>query len=87
MYARHVIIEGRPESSSRQNKNNYAKLNKTVKYEVKKWKRKLLDREVKEMEIAHAKNNSHELFKKMKRLAQERKETKYSQQPRTEMVC
>ena len=54
------------------NKNNYAKLNKTVKFEVKKWKRRLLDKEVSEMEVAHAKNNSHELFKKVRKLAGEK---------------
>ena len=57
------------------NKNNYRKLNKKVKYEVKKWKKILLDKEVEEMEIAHAKNDSHELFKKVKKLAGERSKT------------
>ncbi|XP_030840865.1 craniofacial development protein 2-like [Strongylocentrotus purpuratus] len=41
------------------NKKSYTKLNKAVKYEVKKWKKKILDTEVEEMELAHAKNNSH----------------------------
>ena len=57
------------------NKSKYAKLNKTVKYEVKKWKKKLLEMEVAEMEMAHAKNNSHELFKRVKKLAKERDKT------------
>ena len=57
------------------NKSKYAKLNKTVKYEVKKWKKKLLETEVSEMEMAHAKNNSHELFKRVKKLAKERDKT------------
>ena len=58
-----------------QNKNNYKKINKKVKYEVKRWKKILLDKEVEEMEIAHAKNDSHELFKKVKKLAGERSKT------------
>ena len=37
------------------NKNKYAKLNKTVKFEVKKWKKSILDKEVSVMEAAHAK--------------------------------
>ena len=51
-----------------QNKNDYSKINKKVKYEVKRWKKILLDKEVAEMEIAHAKHDSHELFKKVKNL-------------------
>ena len=39
---------------------------------MKKWKKKLLDREVEEMETAHAQNDSHELFKKVKKLSGER---------------
>ena len=42
---------------------------------MKKWKKKLLDMEVSEMELAHAKNNSHELFKRVKKLAKERDKT------------
>ena len=57
------------------NKSKYAKLNKNVKYEVKKWKKKLLETEVSEIEMAHAKNNSHELFKRVKNLAKERDKT------------
>ena len=57
------------------NKNQYAKLNKSVKYEVKKWKRTLLDREVEEMELEHAKNNSHELFKRVRKLAGEKNQS------------
>ena len=56
------------------NKSKYAKLNKTVKYEVKKWKKKLLETEVSEMEMAHAKINSHELFKRVKKLAKEKRQ-------------
>ena len=57
---------------SAHNKKSYTKLNKAVKYEVKKWKRKILDTEVEEMELAPAMNNSHELFKKVKKLSGER---------------
>ena len=55
-----------------QNKSAYSKLNKNVKYQVKQWKKKQLEAEVTEMELAHAKNNSHELFKKVRKLAGER---------------
>ncbi|XP_030834414.1 uncharacterized protein LOC115921254 [Strongylocentrotus purpuratus] len=47
---------------SAHNKKSYTKLNKAVKYEVKKWKKKILGTEVEEIELAQAKNNSHELF-------------------------
>ena len=55
-----------------QNRKTYKAINKKVKYEVKQWKKKILDSEVKEMETAHAKNDSHELFKRVKKLAGER---------------
>ena len=45
------------------NKEKYNKLNKTVKREVKRWKKTLLTKDVKEMEKAYAKNNTHMLFK------------------------
>ena len=54
------------------NKSAYSKLNKSVKYQVKQWKRKLLEKEVVEMEDAFAKNNSHELFKKVRKLSGEK---------------
>ena len=54
------------------NKTNYSKLNKSVKYQVKLWKRRLLEKEVEDMEDAHVRNNSHELFKKVRKLAGER---------------
>ena len=54
------------------NKKLYKKLNKEVKFKVKKWKKKILDSEIIELEAAHAKNDSHELFKKVKKLAGER---------------
>ena len=66
-----ILVMNNP---SAHNKKSYKKLNKTVKYEVKNWKKKILDAEVEEMEIAHAKNNSHELFKKVKKLSGERDE-------------
>ena len=62
------------------NKSKYAKLNKTVKYEVKKWKKKLLETEVSEMEMAHAKNNSHELFKRLKETSQRKRQDPTSSQ-------
>ena len=57
------------------NINKYRKLNKTVKYEVKRWKKKLLDKDVEDMEVAYAKNNTHELLKRVKKLAGERDKT------------
>ena len=51
------------------NKSTYSKLNKSVKYQVKQWKRKLLEKEVVEMEDAFAKINSHEFFKKVRKLS------------------
>ncbi|XP_030845227.1 uncharacterized protein LOC115925467 [Strongylocentrotus purpuratus] len=50
----------------------YRRLNKKVKYEVKKWKRETLKKEVEEMEAAQARNDSHELFKKVRKLAGEK---------------
>ena len=47
-------------NSTTSNKAKYRKLNKTVKYEVKRWKKILLDKDVEDMEAAYAKNNSHE---------------------------
>lgn len=44
------------------NKQRYKRLNKKVKREVKRWKKKVLNLEIEEMESAYAKNNSHELF-------------------------
>ena len=69
-------------NSTTSNKAKYRKLNKTVKYEVKRWKKKLLDKDVEDMEAAYAKNNSHELCKRVKKLAGER-ELKHNLQPRT----
>ena len=51
-----------------QNKNDCRKINQKVQYEVKRWKKRLLDKGVEEMEIAHAKHDSHELFKKWRNL-------------------
>ena len=62
-------------NSTTSNKAKYRKLNKTVKYEVKRWKKKLLDKDVEDMEGAYAKNNSHELFKRVKKLTGERDKT------------
>ena len=65
------------------NKAKYRKLKKTVKYEVKRWKKKLLDKDMEDMEAAYAKNNSHELFKRVKKLDGERdKNTTCSQEQR-----
>ena len=50
----------------------YRRLNKKVKYEVKKWKRETLKKEVEKMEAAQAQNDSHELFKKVRKLAGEK---------------
>ena len=54
------------------NKEKYNELNKTVKCEVKRWKKTLLTKDVEEMEKAYAKNNSHMLFKTVRKLAGER---------------
>ena len=37
-------------NSTTSNKAKYRKLNQTVKYEVKRWKKKLLDKDVEDME-------------------------------------
>ena len=51
------------------NKEKYIELNKTVKREVKRWKKPLLTKDVEEMEKAYAKHNSHMLFKTVRKLA------------------
>lgn len=57
---------------SESNRSAYSKLNKNVKWQVKQWKRKLLETEITEMEEDHAKNDSHQLFKRVKKLAGEK---------------
>ena len=54
------------------NRTTYTKLNKTVKWQVKQWKSKLLEMEIVQMEEDHAKNDSHQLFKRVKQLAGEK---------------
>jgi thiamine pyrophosphokinase len=69
---------------SESNRSTYSKLNKNVKWQVKQWKRKLLETEITEMEEDHAKITVTNSSKELRNWPERRK--RFQLQPKTKMV-